>query len=759
MKRGLFLLLSFAPVAWGQLISNGGFESGNLSGWTTGGTNRVGVIAATGVTPNIAPYEGTYFAVLSTGPGDAGGANTSLDGYGAITNNEDDVATLSTTFSVAVAPITIAFAYAFATSEHDQPAQYDDLFDITLRREATPNTTGVPLARGSVLKTVSGNSPWPDFGPYDGVQYTITGGGSIAGTQLRGGRTTWTRVCVTIDLPGNYTLTFRVADQGDAYFDSALLVDAVEVPSTCALASSQLTNTTGAVTEWKDGSLQYTPVDSREVALADSPPILAFVSSANLTGDNPGAQEQVFAHDGLSYQRLTSASAGSFSHPRLTANGNFVAFASTANLTGQNPDGNWEIFRVNRQTLAVTQVTNTLPPCENRAPSIAGDSAGNVIAFTTTCSLPGFPNPDGNQELVVWNGTSFLGTATNNCQNYAPAVARQASQYVAFVSTCNLTGGNADGNPEIFRFNWQAPSFLQITTSADPVASDTPSIERTGNRILFTSNGNFSGNNADGSYELFRWQSPGTIAQVSNSPATVAFISAAFDDPGVWAVGEALDFNTFTFESRLFYTPTLGSGLSLFTAFDPLLPALSAGGDIRRIALQSASNGSGGNPDGNVEVFQLTTAAGSRRILCGQPNVAIPDNNANGVTNIIGSSVNGTLADVDVWVQVNHTRVSDLQVQLTSPAGTTALLVDRPGLPGSGCNGDNVDAVLDDEATQSAETQCLNLPALSGFLVPNSALTAFDGQAASGNWGLRVSDRQGGQTGTFLRWCLLFQLN
>lgn len=757
MKRVFFLLIGFGTAAWGQLITNGGFESGNLSGWTTGGTNRVGVIAATGVNPNIAAYEGTYFAMLSTGPGDTNGAQTSLDGYGG--NNEDDVATLSTTFTIAAAPITIAFAYAFGTSEHDQPAQFDDLFDITLRREATPNTTGVPLARGSVLKAVSGNSPWSDFGPYDGVNYTVIAGGSISGTILRGGRTPWTRVCVSIDLPGTYTLQFRVADQGDAAFDSALLVDAVEVPSTCALASTQLTATAGATTEWKDGSLQYTPVDSREVALADSPAILAFVSSANLTGDNPGAQEQVFAHDGASYQRLTSAASGSFSHPRLTANGTFVAFASTANLTGQNPDGNWEIFRVNRQTLAVTQVTNTLPPCENRTPSIAGDAAGDVIAFTTTCSLPGFANPDGNLEVVAWNGTVFAGTNTSGCQNYAPAVARQQSRYVALISTCNLAGTNADGNPEVFRWDRQTNTFLPITNTADPVAQDMPSIDRTGNRILFISNGNFAGNNADGSYELFLWQDPTTIAQVSNTAATVAFISAALDDAGVWAVGEALDFTTFTFETRLFYTPAMGNGLSLFSAFDPLLPTLSAGGDIRRIALQSNFNGAGGNPDGNVEVFQFATAAGNRRILCGQPNAPIPDNNANGVTNTMTSSVNGTLADVDLWVQVTHTRVSDLQVQLTSPAGTTALLIDRPGLPGAGCNGDNVDAVLDDEATQSAETQCLNLPALSGTLIPNNPLAAFDGQTAGGNWTLRVSDRQGGQTGTFRRWCLLFQLN
>jgi subtilisin-like proprotein convertase family protein len=697
--------------------------------------------------------------MLSTGPGNAGGAGTSLDGYGG--TNEFDVVTLSTSFTVAVAPLTISFAFAFATSEHDQAAQFDDLFDITLQREATPATTGVPLVRGSVLKGVAGNSPWRDYGPYDGVQYIVNGGGSIQNTLLRGGRTAWAQVCLTIDLPGNYTLQFRVADQGDATFDSALLVDAVQVPSPCALAANgaQLTTTSGAVTEWKGGSLTWTPVESREVALADNPPVLVFVSSANLTGDNPGAQEQVFAHDGFAYQRLTAASSGRFSKPAVSANGRWVAFASTANLTGQNSDGNWEIFRVDRQTLTTVQVTNTLS-CQNSAPSIADDATGNAVAFITTCSLPGLPNPDGNPELAFWNGTNFTGTSTAGCQNYAPSLARQQTRYVAFVSTCNFTGSNSDGNPEIFRWDRQTSSFQQLTNTTTAVANDTPSIDRTGTRVVFVSNGNFSGSNADGSYEVFLWQSPSTFTQISNEPATVAYVSTRSDDAGVWAVGERLDLTTGAFAARVFYTPSPGSGLSLFTAFDPLLPAISASGDMRRVALSSSSNPYGNNPDGNPEVFHFQGSGGSFRVACAQPNAAIPDNNTTGVTSSLVVSSAGTLADLNLWVQISHTRVSDLEVRLTSPAATTQLLVDRPGIPTPGsCNGDNVDAVLDDEGTQAAETQCLNLPALSGSLIPNNPLSAFDGQAVAGTWQLNVRDRAGGQTGTLQRWCLIWQLN
>lgn len=57
---------------------------------------------------------------------------------------------------------------------------------------------------------------------------------------------------------------------------------------------------------------------------------------------------------------------------------------------------------------------------------------------------------------------------------------------IAFVSTANLTGGNADANDEIFLYNTTRRSFTQVTTTP---ASDTnyfPSINADGTRIAFT---------------------------------------------------------------------------------------------------------------------------------------------------------------------------------------------------------------------------------------------------------------------------------
>ncbi|MGC8916447.1 MAG: proprotein convertase P-domain-containing protein [Thermoanaerobaculum sp.] len=752
MRHAVFFSASLAlgAVAWGQVV-NGSFESGNLTGWTVGGTGRVQVISASGVNPNVAPFDGTYYAVLSTGPSNVGGTATSLDGEGG--GNDYDVATLSQTFTVTTAPVTLSLAVMWWTSEGNQGAKFDDLFDVTVN--------GFPLFRHSVQKGVTGVSPWPDYGPTDNTGYTFTAPGPIQSTTIRAcqrcGRTGWATVAMALAAPGTYTLQFRVADQGDAGFDSALAVDGVSLAPGAPATAQQLTVSSGVTVEWKGGGLEARPVDSREVAAGENPESYAFVSSGNLTGDNPAAQEQVFFWSGGTTQRLTAASGGSFSHPAVTTNGRFVVFASTANLTGGNPDGNWEIFRVDRNTLTTVQITNTTAPCQNRFPVVASDTSGQPVVFVSNCGHGAFANPDGNDEIVAWNGTGFAGTATSGCQNYAPAVSRTNGQYVAFVSTCNIGGQNPDGNPEIFRWDRNTGNFLRITNSADPVANDTPAISANGSAVAFTSNGNYTGQNGDGSYELFFWD--GSFRQLSNGSATQAYILARLSDDATYALGELLDMGSGAFQVRRFATANAAQpGFSLVTGFTPLLPALSRAGGNVLSAWQSNADPLGQNSDGNSEIFRHDPAlAPPRYLLCASPNAPIPDNNATGVSSTIAVPPGfGAVLDVDVWVDATHTRVGDLNVFLTSPQGTTVQLLRRLTGGGGGCAGDNVDAVLDDEALLAVQNRCGNLPAVSGFYVPFQLLSAFDGAFTQGSWTLRVEDRKAGQTGTFRNWCLAF---
>ncbi|HMM66675.1 MAG TPA: proprotein convertase P-domain-containing protein [Dokdonella sp.] len=137
--------------------------------------------------------------------------------------------------------------------------------------------------------------------------------------------------------------------------------------------------------------------------------------------------------------------------------------------------------------------------------------------------------------------------------------------------------------------------------------------------------------------------------------------------------------------------------------------------------------------------------------------VAIPDNDPAGATSTITVGEDLTLTDLQVGVAIDHTWVGDLTVSLTSPGGTTVVLLDRPGVPAStfGCPDDNMNVVFSDAASVVPETTCNgSTPWLSGPVLPVAALSAFDGESTLGTWTLTVSDSAGGDTGGITNWSL-----
>ena len=90
------------------------------------------------------------------------------------------------------------------------------------------------------------------------------------------------------------------------------------------------------------------------------------------------------------------------------------------------------------------------------------------------------------------------------------------------------------------------------------------------------------------------------------------------------------------------------------------------------------------------------------------------------------------LADINVNLTVDHTFLSDLAISLTSPAGTTVVLVS------SSCGDlENINATFDDDADSF---ECDGKPAISGTVKPLGSLDAFKGESILGKWVLEVSD-------------------
>ena len=129
----------------------------------------------------------------------------------------------------------------------------------------------------------------------------------------------------------------------------------------------------------------------------------------------------------------------------------------------------------------------------------------------------------------------------------------------------------------------------------------------------------------------------------------------------------------------------------------------------------------------------------------------IPDGNTTGVTVTMNVTENVSITDLDVNLNITHTWVGDVIVTIKSPLGTTATIVDRPGrtTTGFGCAGDNIIAILDDEAATPVENECAgSVPTINGSFIPNNLLSIFDGESTLGLWELTVSDVASPDPGT-----------
>lgn len=194
-------------------IVNGGFESNSLTGWSVGGTiGNVQVLASgdfaangSGGSPSIAAPFGSYYALLSNGPGDQGGF-------------PQDTSTL-TSIPYLVGPGgSISFVLDFFTNE----------FSTTNGGNPDFYTVSVLLGGVSVATMASGN--------VDGAQTAIAGIDCASTFLVAPDGTT---VCSHSGLQpfNNFDLSayagsaiqfqFLVSDAVDNNFDSALLVDGV----------------------------------------------------------------------------------------------------------------------------------------------------------------------------------------------------------------------------------------------------------------------------------------------------------------------------------------------------------------------------------------------------------------------------------------------------------------------------------------------------------------------------------------------------
>jgi subtilisin-like proprotein convertase family protein len=113
------------------------------------------------------------------------------------------------------------------------------------------------------------------------------------------------------------------------------------------------------------------------------------------------------------------------------------------------------------------------------------------------------------------------------------------------------------------------------------------------------------------------------------------------------------------------------------------------------------------------------------------PGLAIPDNNATGISSTLSYAQTGTVASVKVKLGITHTYQGDLRVTLVGPDGTSVILHNATGA-----------------GTDNINTEYPDLTA------PNQSLGAFTGKSLNGNWVLKVVDLAAQDVGTLNNWTL-----
>lgn len=623
LRSGLVLLAALlAPPAFAQIPANGDFEDGNpITNWTIGGDNRAGAVRDADVTGTLVIPGGTYAAAISTGPGQRSSGPVDFDGFGG--NNDYDISWLQTTLNFNFSPAFIAFDWAFASSEQNEPDQYDDVMDV--------KANGVRIfSRSSCKLNGSSYSPFPNSNCQNATQVnnTINAPTALDGVNLRFGPPSFQRTCIqlpnTVNGANSVALRFSVADENDRNVDSTLFIDNVELKTSCNEVGNvvQLTNTSGANVELKGGGFIYTPAAARLLSNDATGTNVAFATSANL-GANPSLLDQVYVWNGTAFTRaaaLTLQRGGVIQGLAMSAQSETVSsttwlgryIAISANLTEAD---NAEIYRYDRATNTLLTITTT-SGCQNTAPTISGN--GGVIAFESTCAA--LTNAGTTRKIVIWNGSTIdrpFGTTTG-CDMSSPNLTKNANgRYLVFESSCVHSGTNADGNDEIYRYDRTGASFVRITNTTvtsgtNAVVNASPVLDgsATGQYVYFISTGNLTPSapvfNADFSPEIFRYDVTSTTLTQRTNSSDSAYVGVDVSLNGNldYSYERISLLNGLMSVGKRRVNGTTDTENNLATGISVLSARLGLNGVVPIVNFLSSADFLNTNADGNTEVWQ-----------------------------------------------------------------------------------------------------------------------------------------------------------
>lgn len=310
---------------------------------------------------------------------------------------------------------------------------------------------------------------------------------------------------------------------------------------------------------------------------------VVFRAAYDYTGENPDGLFELFEVEvatGIVRQITDNPAGVSVFEPAMSGDGTWVAYRMFGDPLGTNPENNFEIFRVNRLTLAVEQVTIT-PSLTNEEPSVNYD--GSRIVFTSRTDFDG-SNPNGNIEIWMWDEMLgvFAVTATPIPQySDAPSV-DGIGRYVAFRSRYDFTGENPTGTQEIYVADVLNATFAQVTVPASLLHLE-PVVSPDGTFLIFESQRNPTGENPDQNREIFHYDiATDILTQLTVTTGGVS-IPQLSDRAEINYAAIAADVPAFSIRNEHPLDPEQpndGGNLELFLALGPITGDMDCDGDV-----------------------------------------------------------------------------------------------------------------------------------------------------------------------------------
>ncbi len=335
---------------------------------------------------------------------------------------------------------------------------------------------------------------------------------------------------------------------------------------------------------------------------------IVFASSQDLLGSNPENNSELFLLNTSTklLTQLTSTTSDTSQSPTINADATRIAFASNSNPLGTNADGSFEIFLLDTTTDTLTQVTDAVSEAST-IPNIS--AAGTRIAFESSANLLG-TNPDRSSEIFLFDTTtSTLDQVTvSTGQSASPAISSDGMR-ITFTSNANLSGTNADGSYEIYLFDTATDSFTQIT-DGDVSASARPSLNSDGTRITLDFAGDPLGTNSDGNGEVFVFDTTtSSFVQITDTTSSYSNHSPAISADGTRiAFTSDADFlgTNADGSDELYLYDGVAASFAQITDAEVSSTSTALSADGTRIVFASDADPFGTNPDGGDEVFLAT---------------------------------------------------------------------------------------------------------------------------------------------------------